>query len=70
MQAQKLYEEYTRKVREDGREEGLRDAIAEVCTARGLKLSAVHRAKLATESAPGVLRRWLARAAEIFANAR
>ena len=78
-QSQKLYEAYTRKVRAEGRKEGrkegrqegrqeglekgLRDAIVAVCTARGLKLLAVHRAKLAAEATPALLRRWLARAA-------
>ncbi len=79
MQSQKLYEEYTQKVRAEGRKEGLkegrkegreeglekglRDAIVAVCAARGLTLRAVHRAKLTAEADPAVLRRWLARAA-------
>lgn len=75
MQSQKLYEEYTRKVRAEGRKEGrkegreeglergLRDGIVAVCAARGLTLRAGHRAKLTAEADPAVLRRWLARAA-------
>jgi predicted transposase YdaD len=82
MQSQKLYEEYTRKVRAEGRKEGreeglergLRDGIVAVCAARGLTLRAGHRAKLTAEADPAVLRRWLARAAtatraaEVFAE--
>ena len=81
MQSQKLYEEYTQKVRAEGRKEGreeglekgLRDGVVAVCAARGLTLRAVHRAKLTAETDPAVLRRWLARAAtathvaEVFA---
>jgi vacuolar-type H+-ATPase subunit H len=42
--------------------QGLRTAIEQACSTRGLKLTSAHRAKLAAESDPDVLLRWHARA--------
>ncbi len=82
-QSQKIYEAFARKLRAEerraGREEGVvgahREAIDEVCRARGLALSTEQREMLSAELDADVLRRWLGRAAtasgasEIFANA-
>ena len=58
---------------ERGMERGLREAILQVCAARGLALSDAQRAKVASESRADVLLRWHAKAvtaamvADIFA---
>jgi hypothetical protein len=54
---------------EQGRAEGLRDAIANVLAARALPLSDIGRARLAATKDIGVLGRWLTRAATANAEA-
>ena len=89
MQAQKIYDklmqqqlnlgrkEGRKEGRQEGRQEGLteglRAAVSDACAARGLKLTAPQRARIAAESDAATLRQWHARAvtvartAEIFA---
>ncbi len=75
-QSQKIYEKFRREVRKEGALGALREALADVCNARSLKLTAVQRTKLASEADVVTLRRWLTRAAsatraaEVFAAAR
>jgi len=75
MQTQKIYEDLMQRQLdrgveqgieqgiERGIEQGLRDAIEQVCVARGLRLTAAQRAKVAAETRTDTLRRWLSRAA-------
>lgn len=75
MQTQKLYDELMQQQLQKGREQGLREAIQQLCATRGLKLTATWRAKLDAETRAEVLMRWLARAVtaakarEIFSDA-
>ncbi len=75
MQTQKLYDELMQQQLQKGREQGLREAIQQLCATRGLKLTATWRAKLDAETRAEVLMRWHARAVtaskarEIFSDA-
>jgi hypothetical protein len=71
-QSQKIYEAFMR----EQRAEALHESILDVCAARALVLTAAQRARVAAETRPATLRRWLTRAAtaataaEVFAAAK
>ena len=77
MQAQKIYDKLMQQQlnlgrkegRQEGLAEGLRAAIADVCTARGLKLTTPQRARLAAEGDAATLRQWHARAVTVIRSA-